>query len=204
MPLSRRILMMAPAVLLPFGAKREALAQDADPRLAERGAGKPDAKVTVIEYFSLTCSHCAAFHRDTWPQVKKELVETGRIRMVWRDFPLDQLALAGAQVARAMPPAAYEAFTGALLSTQERWAFNRNADSIAEIAKVAAMAGMSRAQVDAAIADEGLRRAVLETRLKGEQEHRVNSTPTFVFNGKPAPGSLNYDRFAELAGEAGA
>ncbi|MCI0753764.1 DsbA family protein [Teichococcus vastitatis] len=202
MPLSRRTLLLAPAALSPLLPLRPALAQSHESGLAERGAGKPDAPVTVIEYYSLTCPHCATFHRDTWPQVKKELVTPGKMRMVWRDFPLDQLALAAAQVARALPPAAYEGFVGALLSTQDRWAFNRGADNIAEIAKVAALAGMSRAQVDAAIADEGLRKAVLETRLKGEQEHKVASTPTFVFNNKPAPGALGFERFAQLVGEA--
>ncbi|KAA2213246.1 DsbA family protein [Teichococcus oryzae] len=202
MPLSRRILMLAPAALLPWSANRPAAAQGGDPRLTERSAGKRDAPVTVIEYFSLTCSHCAAFHRDTWPRVKKELVDAGKMRMVWRDFPLDQLALAAAQVARTLPPAAYEGFIGALLSTQDRWAFNRGADPVAEIARVAALAGLSRPQVDAAIGDEALRKALLESRLKGEQEHKVSSTPTFVFGSKTVPGALSFDRFAELVGEA--
>ena len=80
-----------------------ALAQTTDPRLGERSMGRADAPVTVVEFFSLTCSHCGAFHRDTWPRVKAELVEKGRIRMVWRDFPLDQIALRAAAVARAFP-----------------------------------------------------------------------------------------------------
>lgn len=206
MSLSRRTLMLAPAALLPL-APLAAAAQGTAPAtapatLGERSAGPAAAPATVIEYFSLTCSHCAAFHRDTWPQVKKELVGTGKMRMVWRDFPLDQLALAAAQVARVLPAERYEGFIGALLSSQDRWAFNRSADNVAEIAKIAALAGLSRAQVDAAIADQELRRAILEGRLKGEQEHKVSSTPTFVFGNKPVPGSLPYDRFAQLVGEA--
>lgn len=197
MSLSRRTLLMMPAVLIPAAALAQGAGGDA--RLAERAAGKADAPVTVIEYFSLTCSHCAAFHRDTWPRVKQELVASGKVRMVWRDFPLDQLALAAAQVARALPPERYEGFIGALLSTQDRWAFARGVDNMAEIAKVAALAGMNREQVDAAINDEGLRRAVLEGRLKGEQEHKVSSTPSFVFGSQTVPGAISYDRFAELA-----
>ncbi|MDQ1078248.1 thioredoxin domain-containing protein [Pseudoroseomonas cervicalis] len=199
MSLSRRTLLMAPAVLAPaLVLPSLARAQDTDPRLGERSAGQEDAKV-VVEYFSLTCSHCAAFHKETWPRVKQELVATGKLRMVWRDFPLDQLALAAAQVARALPAERYEGFIGALLGSQDRWAFNRNGDPVAEIAKVAALAGMSRAQVDAAIADEGLRRGILESRLRGQQQHNVNSTPTFVFGNRAVPGALPFDRFAAEA-----
>lgn len=198
MSLSRRTLMLAPAALLPVAAA----AQEADPRLGERSAGPAAAPVTVLEFFSLTCTHCAAFHRETWPRVKQDLVQKGKMRMVWRDFPLDQLALAAAQVARALPPERYEGFIGALLSSQERWAFTRGADNIGEIAKIAALAGMNRQQVDAAVNDQGLRRAILEERLKAEQEYKVNSTPTFVFGGKAVPGELSYDRFAQLVQEA--
>jgi len=201
MSIARRSLLLAvsAAVSIPALAR----AQAADPRLGERSTGKPDAPVTVIEYFSLTCSHCAAFHSQTWPQVKAKLVDTGKVRMVWRDFPLDQLALAGAVVARSLPAERYEAFVGALLASQDRWAFARDADPIAEIAKIAAMAGMSRAQVDAALADQALQRGILEVRLKGQQEHNVSSTPTFVFNNRPHAGAVTYERFAELAGVSG-
>jgi len=198
MPLSRRTLMLAPAVLLPVAA----IAQETDPRLGERSAGPADAPVTVLEFFSLTCTHCAAFHRETWPRVKQELVQKGKMRMVWRDFPLDQLALAAAQVARALPPERYEGFIGALLASQERWAFARGIDNIGEIAKIAALAGMNREQVEAAVNDQTLRRAILEGRLKAEQEYKVNSTPTFVFGSKAVPGELSFDRFAQLVQEA--
>ena len=95
----------------------------------------------VMEFFSLTCTHCAAFHKEIFPRVKRELVETGPIRMVWRDFPLDQLALAAAAVARSLPAERYEGFIGALLSSQDRWAFTRG-DPTEELAKMAALAGM--------------------------------------------------------------
>jgi len=198
MALTRRSLLLAPpAAALAAPIVR---AQGADPRLGERAAGRPDAGATVIEYFSLTCSHCANFHRATWPEVKSRLVETGRVRMVWRDFPLDQVGLAAATVARALPPERYEGFIGALFASQDRWAFARGADNVAEIAKVAALAGMGRAAVDAALADTALQRGILEGRLRGQQEHNVSSTPTFVFGNRPQAGDLSFERFAALAG----
>jgi protein-disulfide isomerase len=205
MSLARRsLLLAAPTIaLLPSLARAQGAPAGSDPRLGERSAGKPDAPVTVIEYFSLTCSHCAAFHKEVWPQVKSKLVDTGKIRMVWRDFPLDQLALAAAVVARALPADRYEGFVSALLASQDRWAFARGVDNIGEIAKIAALAGMSRAQVDAALSDQALQRGILEMRLKAQQEHNVNSTPTFVFGSRVQPGEVSYERFAQLAGVSG-
>lgn len=202
MSLSRRLLLLAPALAMPALLPGLAQAQNPDPRLGERASGQASAPVTVVEYFSLTCSHCAAFHKEVWPQVKKDLIEANKMRMVWRDFPLDQLALSAAQVARALPAERYEGFIGALLASQDRWAFARGADNVAEIAKIAALAGLNREQVDAAIADQGLRRAVLEGRLKAEQEHRVSSTPTFVFGSKIVPGGMAFERFAQQVAEA--
>jgi protein-disulfide isomerase len=207
MTLSRRSIILAPVALAPVALapvlfSTPARAQDADPRLGERSVGKPDAKVAVLEYFSLTCPHCAAFHKDVWPRVKQELVGNGTVRMVWRDFPLDQLALAAAQVARALPADRYEGFISALLGSQDRWAFARGADNIGEIAKIAALAGMTRAQVDAAVADQALARGILEMRAKGQQEFNINSTPTFVFGRRPQPGAVSFERFQQLANDA--
>jgi protein-disulfide isomerase len=174
----------------------------ADPRMAERSAGKPDAPVTVLEYFSLTCGHCAAFHRDTWPRVKRELVDAGRMRMVFRDFPLDQLGLAAAGVARSLPAERYEAFISTLFATQDRWAFNRNADPREELWRVAALAGMDRDTFDRALVDAPLQRAILEQRVAGQQQHNVNSTPTFVFGSRVVAGNIPFDRFAQNVAEA--
>ena len=196
----RPLLALAAGSLLLPGLAR---AQAADPRMAERAAGKPDAKVTVIEYFSLTCGHCAAFHKETWPRVKSELVETGRVRQVFRDFPLDQLALAAAAVARSLPADRYEPFIATLFATQDRWAFNRNSDPRTELFKLASIAGMDRPTFDAALTDLGLQRAILEIRAAAQQQHNVNSTPTFVFGTRAVPGAISFDRYAQLVTEAG-
>lgn len=172
-----------------------------DPRLTERFVGSPDAPRAVIEYFSLTCPHCAAFHKDVWPQVKRQLVDTGRVRMLLRDFPLDQVALLAAMVARSLPAERYDAFVSTLFATQDRWAFQRGGDPRAELWKLAAVAGMTRETFDAAIADQALARGILETRVKAQQEYNVNSTPTFVFGTRVVPGGMAYDRFAQLVSE---
>jgi protein-disulfide isomerase len=167
--------------------------------LAERALGKPDAPATVIEYFSLTCVHCATFHRETLPRVKSDLIDTGKIRLVQNDFPLDQPALLAAMIARALPADRHAAFIDVLFRTQAQWA---RQGFVEELARIAALAGMSRETFDAAMRNEALQRGVLEIRLRGEQLHQVNATPTFIFNNRVpgVSGAIPFDRFAREAG----
>lgn len=189
--LHRRSLLAAAGAL----AAAPAAAQTPDPRLGERAMGRADAPVTVIEFFSLTCSHCGTFHRDTWPRVKAELVEKGRVRMVWRDFPLDQISLRAHAVARAFPAERYEAFLSALFSTQDRWAYARGIDHKVEIGKIATLAGMAPAAFEAAWADDDLARGILAQRQQAEREFRIEATPTFVFGRRVVSGAIPFDRF---------
>jgi protein-disulfide isomerase len=187
----------AGAMALPAGPS---FAQD-DPRLTERSIGKADAPVVVQEFFSLTCGHCAAFSRDTFPKVKQDLIDTGRVRLVYRDFPLDQLALAVAALARSVPADRYSAFVQTLFATQDRWAFNRNADVKGELWKLSAVAGMDRETFEKAIVDAPLQRAILEQRAEAQRQFNVSSTPTFVFGSRVVPGAIGFDRFAALVAE---
>ena len=198
MQLSRRFLLALPALAL----ARSARAQGADPRLAERALGSASAKITVMEFFSLTCGHCAAFQRDTFPRVKSELIDTGRIRYVFRDFPLDQVALMAAMVARSLPPERYEPFVSALLASQDRWAYGRGVNHVEEVAKIAALAGLPRAGFNAAIGDEKLKAAILTGQDEGEKKYGVQSTPSFVIDGRTVAGAMSYDRFLKEIGAA--
>jgi protein-disulfide isomerase len=203
----RRALLARSAGLLAVGAALPgltgtAVAQTPDPaadnpRLSERSMGQASAPLVVQEFFSLTCSHCGTFGRDVWPQVKAELVDTGKIRFVWRDFPLDQIALRAAVVARTMPVAAYEPFIEALFRTQDRWAFARGVDHKAEIARIAAVAGMSSATFEAAWTDDATARGILEQRQQGERQYNIQATPTFVFGSRVVSGALPFDRFQQ-------
>lgn len=175
---------------------------DSDPRMTERGMGAPGAPVAVQEWFSLTCTHCAEFQRVTFPTIRKQLIDTGRVRYVWRDFPLDQVALNAAMVARALPPERYEPFITTLLITQDRWAFARGVNSTEELAKLAALAGMPRATFDATLADEGLKKAILTAQDEAERSLGVNSTPSFIINGKLTAGAISFDAFRKAVDAA--
>ena len=179
----------------------------ADGPMSERSIGRADAPVVVREFFSLTCSHCATFHRDTMPRVKAELVETGKLRFIFHDFPLDQIALTAAAVARSLPAGSYDPFVTALLASQDRWAFARGVNTTDELAKIAALAGLSRAAFDAAVADEALRNAILMARDDSARTYGIESTPSFVLNGPgakntKAAGARPYDDFARLVQQA--
>lgn len=199
MPVTRRTLIASPALLLLPATTH---AQGADARMTDRALGAADARVVVVEWFSLTCSHCAAFQKDTFPEVRSKLIDTGRVRYVWRDFPLDQVALTAAMVARALPAERYEPFISALLASQDRWAFARGVNSTEELAKLAALAGLSRATFNATIADAELKRAILTAQDEGEKKFGVASTPSFVMNGKLTSGAVSFAGFAKAVDAA--
>lgn len=196
MLMSRRSLGLA-AAALPLATP--ALAQDA--RLGPRGTGQASAPVVVTEFFSLTCGHCANFHNTVWPRVKRELVETGRVRMVWRDFPLDGIALLAAAVARALPEERYEPFLSTLFQTQDRWAFAQGRQR-EELQRLAALAGMDAATFDAVAADQDFHRGILQQRLEAEQRHQIRATPSFLFNSRLHTGGLPYDQFERQVRDA--
>jgi len=196
MPLTRRSLLAVVSVsalpALPGGA------WSADLRKAERAIGSPNAKSTVDEFYSLTCSHCAAFARQTLPQITAEYIDTGKVRWVFHDFPLDQVALTAAMVARYLPVDRYEPFVDALLARQDKWAFARDVNSTEEIWKIAALAGLSRETFDKAIADEDLKAWILEQQSVAEKEHQIDSTPSFLVNGKKYAGEMSFSAFSKL------
>ena len=194
-------LAVVPALALPSAARAQG------PGEGERAVGSPDAPVTVKEFYSLTCPHCAAFVRETMPRVKKELIDTGKIRLVYEDFPLDQVALTAAMVARSLPPERYEPFIDALLASQDRWAFARGVNSTDELAKMAALAGLSREAFDKVIADTDLRNWILQRQADAQKTYGIDSTPSFIFDGpgtknRRESGSLSYETFANAVAKA--
>ena len=192
MRLSRRLLLG----IVTAAAVRPAWADDA--RKGERSFGKSDAKVTVDEFFSLTCSHCAAFSRNTMPELTRNLIDTGKLRFVYHDFPLDQVALLAAQIARALPPDRYEPFIAALLASQDRWAFARGINYTDELWKFAALAGMARATFDSAVADTDLKNWILAQQAEDQKKYSIDSTPSFLINGQKYSGDMSYDAFVKL------
>jgi protein-disulfide isomerase len=166
------------------------------PMVGERVLGDPEAPVTIIEYSSLTCPHCAAFHTGTLPEIKERFIETGQAKIVYRDFPLDQNALNAAVIAHCAGDDRYFAFLEAMFASQERWA--RSSDPTESLLQLAGLGGMPREQAEACLADDAMLDAVLQMRLDGQAEYSVSSTPTFVINGEVVSGNRSVDEFATV------
>ena len=166
----------------------------------DRILGKADAPITIVEYASLTCPHCAAFARDTLPKIKAEWIDPGKAKLVFRDFPLDGSAVKASVLARCAPPDKFYGFIDVLFSSQESWA--RNPDPTPGLARIAKLGGMSEEQLNACMADNALQDRVLASRLTAEKEYKVESTPTFFINGTKLTGALPYEQFDEALKKA--
>jgi protein-disulfide isomerase len=159
----------------------------------DRILGNPDAPITIIEYASLTCPHCAHFTNEVLPELKKKWIDTGKVKLVLRDYPLDQLALQAAMIARCAPPDRYYAFIDALFQTQQKWVTEHdNQDALARLAK---LGGMGKDEFDHCLKDTALENKILEERLTASKELDVNSTPTFFINGTKFAGAPTAEEF---------
>ena len=158
--------------------------------------GPADAKVTIIEYASLTCSHCATFHKDTYPKLKERYIDTGKVRFTLREFPLDPLATAGFMLARCEGESKYYPITDLLFDTQRTWAFvDKPLDALQQMLK---QAGFSQEKFESCLRDQKLYEAVNAVRKRGEEKFKVNSTPTFFINGQRHGGSLSIDELEKI------
>ena len=132
------------------------------------------------------------------PKIKTDLIDTGKVRWVFHDYPLDQLALMASQIARYLPVDRYEPFINALFATQDRWAFARDANHTEELWKTAGLAGMSRATFDKAVGDDDLKKWILQQQQADQDKWKIDSTPSFVINGTKYSGEMSYDAFRNL------
>ncbi|PWB80115.1 MAG: disulfide bond formation protein DsbA [Methylocystaceae bacterium] len=162
----------------------ELLAPNALPDVVE---GKADAPVTIIEYASMTCSHCAAFHRDVYPALKKKYIETGKVKFVLREFPLDPLATAAFMLARNSGDKR-DAVVDLLFAQQKNWAFvDKPLDGLANVLK---QTGLGQEAFQATLKDQQLYENVNKIRDRAAEKFGVNSTPTFFINGDKYGGEI--------------
>jgi protein-disulfide isomerase len=175
-----------------------ALAQNASPRdlavagpLGDVELGAKDAKVTIIEYASMTCTHCAAFAQRTFPELKKRYIDTGKVRYILREFPLDPLATAGFMLARCAGDDKYYPIVEMLFDQQKNWAFTEKPlDNLRQLMR---QAGFSQEKFDSCLKDQKLYDGVTAVKNRGADVFKVDSTPTFFINGERHPGDMSID-----------
>jgi protein-disulfide isomerase len=162
--------------------------------------GKADAPVTVVEYASMTCPHCAAFHAEELPKIKSEFIDTGKVRLVFREFPLDGFALRGAMVARCAGPDRFFALLDVLFKQQHAWSRPPKdaKEPLVELQKIARLAGIGEQAFQACMNDTVLADEIVARRQDGDKTYQIKSTPGFVVNGK----TLESQRLADAINEA--
>ena len=164
--------------------------------LGDVAQGPDDAKVTIVEYASLTCSHCAAFHQQTYPELKKRYIDTGKVRYVLREFPLDPLATAGFMLARCDGDSKYYPIVDLLFVHQRSWAFTEKPlDALRQMMR---QAGFSQEKFDSCLKDQKLYDAVNVVKNRGMETFRVESTPTFFINGQRHAGNMSIDELEAI------
>jgi protein-disulfide isomerase len=164
--------------------------------LPEVALGKDDAKVTIVEYMSMTCPHCARFHNSVFEEIKQKYIDSGKARFVLREFPLDNRAAAAIMLARCAPKEQYFPMVSALFKSQMTWATAE--DGRAALLQMSKLAGFSEQSFEACLTNQKLLDDVNATREKASKDFGVDSTPTFFINGKRYAGEMSVAEMSAL------
>lgn len=168
--------------------------------LGDMSLGDPNAPVTVIDYASLTCSHCADFEINTLPKLKEKYIETGKVHYILRDFPFDPIATAAFMLSHCAGEERYFGFIGVLFRQQANWAFTQT--PMEDLKAIARQGGISEERFDQCMKDKRIFDHVREVALRGAQTFGVRSTPTFFINGEKVEGALPWSDFEPLIEKA--
>jgi len=160
--------------------------------------GNEDAKITIIEYASLSCSHCADFHVNTLETLKKEYIDTGKVRMVFRDYPFNYPALLGSMVLRCIPENYRYDYMNALFKLQPDWVNKKNKKTIQELYKIMQSGGMTKEEYDACIYNTELENEILEGVMEAQNQFNIKSTPSFIINGNLIEGNKSIKEFRQI------
>lgn len=169
--------------------------QQENPLITPRIMGDPDAPVLIIEYSSLTCPHCARFHADALPKIKREYIETGKARFELRDFPLNQQAALATLMARCAPEDRYFALVDLLFAQLSTW--SRSQQIVTELAKLGGFAGMSKPDLEACFQNQELYSAIQTQRVVWNELHEIRATPTVFVNDTRFEGARPFEEYAE-------
>ncbi len=168
--------------------------------LADRVMGRADAPVIMDEFSSLTCPHCATFHREALPKIKTAYIDTGKVKLVYRDYPLGPLAMAATMLARCGEPERFFGFLEVLFRGQQSWATSK--DPRKELGRVARFAGIGKAEFEACLNNEALLKGIQGRAGKAQTRFAIESTPTFLINGVKVSGALPFEDFQAVIEEA--
>ncbi len=184
------------AVTMLFPALGSAANLSLEDALNERVLGDPAAPITIVEYASMTCPHCRSFHEDVLPALMEAYIDTGKAKLIFRDFPLDGLALRASMMARCAPVNRYFKYIDALFRSQSTWATNTN--PLVALARIGKLGGMSQNDFDACMQNEALFDGILRSRQVAAIEFSVEATPTFIINGQKMTQRPSFESFESI------
>lgn len=164
--------------------------------LPEMGMGNPKAPVTIINYSSLTCGHCAQFHTAVLPKIEEKYIKPGLVRIIFRDYPGDQISINAHRLAWCKGEMKYLDFVKLLYSTQEKWL--SASDPIAALKSIALQNGITAKQFEASLKDQELLDKIIRLRLEGQKKYNITATPTIIINAKIYPRALSFDEFEDI------
>jgi protein-disulfide isomerase len=171
----------------------ELMAGEALPDIA---LGAKDAPVTIVEYASMTCPHCAAFHANTFPELKSKYIDTGKVRFIFREFPLDPPAAAASMLARCAGDDKRNAIVDLLFAQQKNWAYtDKPLEALSNLLK---QTGMTQSGFEACLNNQELYNKIVKVHDQAAEKFGVTATPTFFINGKKANGEMPLDALAKL------
>ncbi len=162
----------------------------------DRVEGSADAPVTIVEYSSFTCPHCASFHTDVYPGLKKKYIDTGKVKIIFRAFPLDPLAAAASMLAQCVEKDNFFPFIDVLFKQQKNWAYSQS--PVESLRKISLQAGLSSDSFESCLKNQKLLDSILRVKDKAAKELKINSTPTFEVNGEVVRGSMPLKEFEKL------
>ena len=158
--------------------------------------GDEHAKITVKVFSSLTCPHCATFHKEIYPEIKKNFIDTNKIKFIYRDFPLDKQALFASVLAKCAPKEKYFDFVKLILNTQKKWISNDDS-FIEKLTNIGKLAGLKEDKINSCFTDEKLVDEIIKTRTLAEEKYNINSTPSFIINEKKYS-AMSYENFEKI------
>ena len=160
--------------------------------------GKIDAPITIIEYASMSCSHCASFHNNTLPDLKEEYIDTGKVKFVFRDFPYNFPALLGSMVMRCTPNDVRYDYMNALYKLQNQWVLKENIKTTQELYKIMQSGGMKKEDFEACINNTDLENQIIQEIIDAQEEFQIKNTPSFLVNGNLVAGNKSIKEFRQI------
>ena len=180
--------------LFSFSTKQVALSDVADSieALTEKVLGNENAPITLIEYGSLTCGHCATFHNEVFPKIKSDYIDTGKLKFIYRDFPLDHYALMASMIARCAGNKKFFTFLKVLFKEQPKWTAAK--DPFIALGHIARIGGIGKEEFKSCVGNKAIEDGILKSRIEADREFKIESTPTLIINGEKYDGARTFKK----------